>query len=58
MLLSAFASECLDRMKPGAARSYVEKLIDESLSSFWQNAQSALGDRKSSERELSWEELG
>jgi Fe-S cluster assembly protein SufD len=57
LLLSAFAGECLDRMKPGAARSYVEKLIDESLSSFLQASGSA-GQLKLSERELNWEEVG
>ncbi len=58
LLLSAFASECLDRMKPGAARSHVEKLIDESLSSFLQSADNGPGDAKLDERELSWEEVG
>jgi Fe-S cluster assembly protein SufD len=31
LLLVAFASECLDRMKEGAARTHVEKLINECL---------------------------
>jgi len=31
LLLMAFASECLDRMKEGAARTHVEHLINESL---------------------------
>lgn len=31
LLLMAFASECLDRMKPGPAREHVEKLIQEHL---------------------------
>ncbi len=29
LLLVAFASECLDRMKPGPARTHVEKLVQE-----------------------------
>ena len=31
VLLVAFASECLDRMKPGPVRTHVEKLIHDSL---------------------------
>ena len=31
MLLMAFAGECLDRMKPGAARAHAERLIHEYL---------------------------
>jgi Fe-S cluster assembly protein SufD len=31
LLLVAFASECLERMKEGPARTHVEKLINESL---------------------------
>jgi Fe-S cluster assembly protein SufD len=58
LLLSAFAGECLDRMKPGAARSYVEKLIDESLSGFLLNSGHASSEFVSKDRELSWEEVG
>jgi Fe-S cluster assembly protein SufD len=58
LLLSAFAGECLDRMKPGAARNHVEKLIDESLSSFLQNSATDSGELKLGERELHWEEVG
>jgi len=58
LLLSAFAGECLDRMKPGAARNYVEKLIDESLSSFLQGSGESAGELKLGERELHWEEVG
>jgi hypothetical protein len=58
LLLSAFAGECLDRMKVGAARSHVEKLIDQSLSSFLQSSQGNSGELKSDERQLSWEEVG
>jgi Fe-S cluster assembly protein SufD len=58
LLLSAFAGECLDRMKPGAARNHVEKLIDESLSSFMQSCEESAGELKLSERELHWEEVG
>ena len=31
LLLMAFASECLERMKPGAARTHVEEIIHQSL---------------------------
>jgi Fe-S cluster assembly protein SufD len=31
ILLLAFAGECLERMKPGAARTYVERLVNEHL---------------------------
>ena len=58
LLLSAFAGECLDRMKPGAARSHVERLIDESLASFLQSPATASGEMTLCERELSWEEVG
>jgi Fe-S cluster assembly protein SufD len=58
LLLSAFAGECLDRMKPGAARSHVEKLIDESLSSFLRSSGAEAGELKLGERDLNWEEAG
>jgi len=58
LLLSAFAGECLDRMKPGAARNHVEKLIDESLASFLQSSGEGAGELKLGERELNWEEVG
>src|ERR1700722_17578475 len=58
LLLSAFAGECLDRMKQGAARSYVEKLIDESLSAFLLSSGNASNELLSKDRELSWEEVG
>jgi Fe-S cluster assembly protein SufD len=58
LLLSAFAGECLDRMKQGPARSHVEKLIDDSLSGFLRSSPSASGELKPGERQLSWEEVG
>jgi Fe-S cluster assembly protein SufD len=58
LLLSAFAGECLDRMRQGAARSYVEKLIDESLSAFLLSSGNGSGELISKDRELSWEEVG
>jgi Fe-S cluster assembly protein SufD len=57
LLLLAFASECVERMKPGAAQVYVEHLIHEHLlpfSRFHSNQESdgnALAGR-------SWEEIG
>jgi Fe-S cluster assembly protein SufD len=56
LLLSAFAGECLDRMKPGAARDHVEKLIDASLSSFLRSSQTSSGEARPGG--LSWEEVG
>ncbi len=37
LLLMAFASECLDRMKEGPARTHVEKLINAHLLRAWRN---------------------
>jgi Fe-S cluster assembly protein SufD len=41
LLLTAFAAECLDRMKPGPVRRHVEELINGSLSEI---ANSAIGE--------------
>jgi Fe-S cluster assembly protein SufD len=48
MLLMAFASECLDRMKPGVARDHSERLIQEHLLSIANHiaAPRNVGDRK------------
>ena len=55
LLLLAFASECLDRMRPGAARDYSERLIHQHLLSVANHVPSApSGDGK----ERSWEEIG
>jgi Fe-S cluster assembly protein SufD len=55
LLLLAFASECLDRMKPGTARDHAEHLIHEHLVSFADHRRrtSAAGNK-----ERSWEEVG
>jgi Fe-S cluster assembly protein SufD len=58
LLLAAFAGECLDRMKAGAARSHVERLIDESLARFLQSPGTPSGEIRVGERELSLEEVG
>ena len=57
LLLSAFANECLARMKAGAARDHAEQLIHTYLSSF-ANALSAESANHSRQRERSWEEVG
>jgi Fe-S cluster assembly protein SufD len=58
LLLMAFASECLDRMHPGAAREHVEKLIHEHLlrlaiSRNYEESQTGI-----SARHRNWEEIG
>ncbi|HEY6765575.1 MAG TPA: Fe-S cluster assembly protein SufD [Candidatus Sulfotelmatobacter sp.] len=58
LLLGAFADECLDRMKPGPARTQVEALIDQSLSSFLKNPKAAPVPHVAGEREMNWEEVG
>jgi Fe-S cluster assembly protein SufD len=55
LLLLAFASECLDRMKPGAARDHTEHLIHEHLVSF---AHHRSGTTTAGNKERSWEEVG
>lgn len=45
-------------MKHGSARSYVEKLIDDSLSSFLLSSGNASSELISKDRDLSWEEVG
>jgi Fe-S cluster assembly protein SufD len=57
ILLQAFASECLDRMKPGAARDYCEAAMMERLASI--SGASSPNDKAASETaERSWEEVG
>ena len=56
LLLLAFASECLDRMKPGAARDYSEQLIHQHLLAFANHLRQP--DANQSERERNWEEVG
>ena len=55
LLLLAFASECLDRMKAGVARDYSEGLIHKHLLSVARHSR-ALSSGEDKER--SWEEVG
>jgi Fe-S cluster assembly protein SufD len=55
LLLLAFASECLDRMKPGVARDHAEHLIHEHLLSV---AHHLPGNASGTGKERSWEEVG
>jgi len=57
LLLSAFASECLARMKADAARDHAEQLIHSYLSSF-ASSLSVVGADPSRQRESTWEEVG
>ena len=57
LLLSAFASECLARMKADAARDHAEQLIHSYLSSF-ASSLSEVGAAPSRQRESTWEEVG
>jgi Fe-S cluster assembly protein SufD len=58
LLLLAFASECLDRMHPGAAREHVEKLIHQHLLQLAISRNSATAQAESSEPHRNWEEIG
>jgi len=55
-LLAAFANECVERMKPGPARSHVEGLIESHLLSMTQSSPPEARADSSSER--NWEEVG
>jgi Fe-S cluster assembly protein SufD len=55
LLLLAFATECLDRMKPGVAREHSERLIHEHLLSV---ARHLPGESSGKDKERSWEEVG
>jgi len=55
LLLLAFASECLDRMKPGAARDHAERLIHSQLLSVSKHSP---GESGAEGKERSWEEVG
>jgi Fe-S cluster assembly protein SufD len=57
LLLLAFASECLDRMKEGPARSHVERLIHKHLLRLAESSRSSSGDGSVAE-ERHWEEVG
>jgi len=58
LLLLAFASECLDRMKPGPARTHVEALINRNLLQMGDSAPDSARDLNSSEVERNWSEIG
>ena len=55
LLLLAFASECLDRMRAGVARDHAERLIRKHLLSVAQHSRGLSGGE---EKERSWEEVG
>ncbi len=57
LLLEAFAGECIDRMKPGAARDYTEAVVFERLLSV-ANAGSFARAGAAEIRERKWEEVG
>jgi Fe-S cluster assembly protein SufD len=57
LLLLAFASECLDRMKPGAARTHSEQLIHNHLLSLADHVPSPNAKGKQ-DKGRSWEEVG
>lgn len=61
LLLMAFASECLDRMHPGAAREHVEALIHKHLLQLAISGNSEQGRTATSEphsQARNWEEIG
>lgn len=58
LLLLAFASECVQRMRPGAARAYVEQLIHEYLLSLAQAYGPRSEGQEPVEAERSLEEVG
>jgi len=60
LLLEAFAGECLDRMKPGAARDYAQAVIEVRLLSLAAPASAAnsAGEHNQPNRERNWEEIG
>jgi Fe-S cluster assembly protein SufD len=57
LLLFAFASECLDRMKPGPVRTHVDALINESLLQV-ANLPGIRKERKQEDTGRTWEEVG
>ncbi|HKD61605.1 MAG TPA: Fe-S cluster assembly protein SufD [Terracidiphilus sp.] len=57
ILLQAFAAECLDRMKAGAARDYCEALIMERLASI-SSVSAQPNDAIAETRKRNWEEVG
>jgi Fe-S cluster assembly protein SufD len=57
LLLQAFASECLERMKPGPAQDYVERLIHQQLLLTGKNVARPAEDNEAKAGRR-WEELG
>ncbi len=58
LLLFAFASECLDRMKPGPVRRHVEGLINQCLVQMASAAPDASTDNRREDTARNWEEIG
>jgi Fe-S cluster assembly protein SufD len=58
VLLYAFASECLDRMKQPSVRAFVEGLIRQRLITLARSAHPALEPVRQREAAQNWEELG
>ena len=62
LLLEAFAGECIERMKPGAAREYTESIVFERLLSVANAVSSAKAASSKTlsggDRERKWEEVG
>jgi Fe-S cluster assembly protein SufD len=57
LLLYAFASECLDRMKQPPVRSFIEGLLSQQLTHMAQSADAVSG-RQRDETPQNWEEVG
>jgi Fe-S cluster assembly protein SufD len=58
LLLLAFASECLDRMKPGIARTHVETLINQCLERTAKSISAPAPKSSTADRTRNWEEVG
>jgi Fe-S cluster assembly protein SufD len=58
LLLMAFAGECLDRMKPGAARTYAETLINRTLERTATSVSAPAVKSQNRDRARNWEEVG
>jgi Fe-S cluster assembly protein SufD len=63
LLLLAFASECLDRMRPNPAREHVERLIHEYLLNLAANqglSRTGMSDlnKQADDQGRNWEEIG
>ncbi len=58
LLLQAFASECLDRMKPGVARDYAEALIQAHLLNIADHVPGQGNSDSGETKARNWEEVG